>query len=209
MKHKGEIIHVILLVGGFSESKYVQERVKLELASLGLQVIIPGNGGLAVLKGAAMMGFTPKCITERKAAYTYGFATAEPFEEGAHPEHLKIVHDGKARCGNVFHKMISKDQILKPGHTAYFLARDTFTQSDIKHQSIITKIYRSNRANPKYCTREEECECVGKITVWPPRAGWPDKVSFENQLTVKESEFVVKVINRETYEEYQSTIDFL
>ncbi|XP_060606281.1 heat shock 70 kDa protein 12B-like [Ruditapes philippinarum] len=57
MKNKGEDINVIMFVGGFSESKYFQERVKLEISSLGLQVVIPGNGSLAVLKGAAIMGF--------------------------------------------------------------------------------------------------------------------------------------------------------
>ncbi|XP_053405711.1 heat shock 70 kDa protein 12A-like [Mercenaria mercenaria] len=198
MKYEHQDINIIFLVGGFSESNYVQERVKLEINSLGTKAIFPGNGSLAVLKGAAMMGFTPRCIAERRAGYTYGFGTAEPFKSGVHPESLKIVHDGKTRCGNVFYKMISKGQVLKYGQKGFFLAHDTFTQKELKHKVVTTKIYRSNKYDPKYCIPEEECECVGKIIAKPPSTGWPEKVNFENHLIVGEAEFVVKVINKQT-----------
>lgn len=209
MKYQRQDIEVVFLVGGLSESKYVQERIKLEMNSLGTDVITPGNGSLAVLKGAALMGFTPRCIVERRANYTYGFATAIPFEEGVHPPSLKIVHDGKARCGNVFYKIILKDQVLTYGVTDYFVTYDTFKNKELKQMEVITKIYKSSKHEPKYCTPEEQCECVGKVVVQPPVGGWPDKVIFENHFTVGETEFVVKVVNKETGEEYVSSVDFL
>ncbi|XP_045158389.2 heat shock 70 kDa protein 12A-like [Mercenaria mercenaria] len=69
----GEFISVLVMVGGFSESKYVRQRMQAEMQ--GVRVIYPPEGSLAVMKGAVKMGFRRQnpVIKERRAQFNYGF----------------------------------------------------------------------------------------------------------------------------------------
>lgn len=62
----------IVMVGGFSESPVLQEKVKEALKYRCVSTIIPQDPGLAVLKGAVIFGHKPTTITERVLRHTYG-----------------------------------------------------------------------------------------------------------------------------------------
>ncbi|XP_052762368.1 heat shock 70 kDa protein 12A-like [Mya arenaria] len=92
-------ITTLLLVGGYSESPYVRERIKQELPKL--STVIVEDGRLAVTKGAVMMGRNPRNIIQRRARFTYGFRQNAFFIEGLHLEKFKYYKDGEARCAGV------------------------------------------------------------------------------------------------------------
>ena len=59
-------LSLILMVGGFSESPYIQERVKERFEGQNnVRVLIPQEAGLAVLKGAVVFGRQPSSISSR------------------------------------------------------------------------------------------------------------------------------------------------
>ena len=59
-------LSLILMVGGFSESQYIQQRVKERFEGQNnVRVMIPMEAGLAVLKGAVVFGRQPQSISSR------------------------------------------------------------------------------------------------------------------------------------------------
>lgn len=56
-----EAIKSIILVGGFSESRLLQEKLKENIK--GKTFVIPNECGLSVLKGAVLYGHSPLSIT--------------------------------------------------------------------------------------------------------------------------------------------------
>ena len=78
----------IVLVGGYAESKLLQDCIKSKFSSK--TVIIPNQPGLAVLKGAVIFGHDPSIIAERICRYTYGIGCSLPFDDKFHEESNQV-----------------------------------------------------------------------------------------------------------------------
>lgn len=149
----------ILMVGGFSESKMLQDAVKKNLS--GFKVIIPAEAGLAVLKGAVIFGHKPTAIATRVSKLTYGVQCNKPFNGRKHPEERLEIHDNKAFCRNCFDKHVEIDQEIEVGmvfkERQYIPTSRTSTQVEL---AVVT----SNQKNPMY-SDEPGCDILGKIEV--------------------------------------------
>jgi hypothetical protein len=66
------------MVGGFSDSPLIYERVKSEFPKL--NVICPSDAVAAVLKGAVMYGHNPELISERKLCENNGISQSPPLQ---------------------------------------------------------------------------------------------------------------------------------
>ncbi|XP_052761269.1 heat shock 70 kDa protein 12A-like [Mya arenaria] len=86
-------VRTVILVGGFGESPYVQERFRNELA--GVRLIVPADAGLVVLKGAVRFGHNPSIVSSRIMKYTYGTEVYAIFDEKKHPDEKKFWKNGK------------------------------------------------------------------------------------------------------------------
>ncbi|XP_060597235.1 heat shock 70 kDa protein 12A-like [Ruditapes philippinarum] len=200
-------IKTIILVGGYSESPYVREKIQSTFSNM--RVILVDDARLAVLNGAVMMGWKPKNIIQRRSRYTYGFEVGKPFREGIDPEKLRYNYDGDIYCSRIFRKMIEKGQIVEYGQTFIYKGYGTATTAQRKCIVRYVHLYRSTREDPQYCIEEEDCSLVGTIEIIPPSDGWPDEWDSDLQLIVGETEFTVKYFNLDTGEEYEAQMDFL
>ena len=200
-------VKTMLFVGGFSESIYLRERVKAEFQEF--RIVFPAEGSLAVLKGAVLMGYSPRTISERRARYTYGFCTNIKFEEGVHPEYLRFRHDDTDWCEDIFDKQIEKGQVLHCGQVIALGGNNSCGSQEEKHETLYVWLYKSVNLNPKFCTEEEGCSLVGYVECKPPKSGWPDNWDIEIHLIVGETEFTVKSFNKTTGDEYEAKMDFL
>jgi len=81
-KPEMENVENILLVGGFGESNYAQERIAVEFMEK--RLLVPKEAGLVVLKGAVRFGHDPGSISSRIMRYTYGFRACTPYNETIH-----------------------------------------------------------------------------------------------------------------------------
>jgi molecular chaperone DnaK (HSP70) len=63
-------LKTILLVGGFSESKLLQEGIQRHFPSIAVRT--PSEPSTAVVKGAVDFGHCPEKIRFRMSPYTYG-----------------------------------------------------------------------------------------------------------------------------------------
>ncbi|UPX15290.1 uncharacterized protein EKO05_0005744 [Ascochyta rabiei] len=85
---KVQLKHLIM-VGGFSESPYMYEKIKAFAKLNGLQAIRPANAWSAVVRGAAAKGLEGdgrKHIKNRKCRRNYGTECSRPFDAKQHKE---------------------------------------------------------------------------------------------------------------------------
>lgn len=154
-------IEIILMVGGFSESLFLQETMKEAFPNK--SIVVPNEASLAVLKGAVLFGHNPSTIVSRVAKFTYGVNTLIPVGD------VQSISD-KTRiqtiCGvsyetDVFHKHVTKGDTLKIGEAQHEKAYSPVYK---EQDSIRFYIYSSPREDPKY-VNEAGCNYLGFITV--------------------------------------------
>jgi molecular chaperone DnaK (HSP70) len=135
---------MVLLVGGFAESKIVQDRIKEAFDDK--KIIIPGESGLVVLKGAVLFGHNPKVIKSRVSKYTYGVELQRPFDADIHPQEFKFLNaDNRLWCRNLFEVFIHAGETVPVDR----VTKKVFTVTTID----ITEgagIYASENVNPTY-----------------------------------------------------------
>ncbi|XP_052790119.1 heat shock 70 kDa protein 12A-like [Mya arenaria] len=192
------IIHTIVLVGGFSESPFVQNKIKRAFSNR--RVIVPYEAGLAVLKGAVIFGHNPDAVTSRVLKYTYGISVDLPFDEEKHSEESKFFK-------RTFNAWRAKD-CFKP----FARVNDEVKYADrILHKfaqrdcwSSCVRIYRSTEHSPIYVT-DPGCEYIGKVEIEHSI----DYVTIEVTLLFGTTELMVKARLKESGRERVAVLQCL
>ncbi|WAR14055.1 HS12B-like protein [Mya arenaria] len=146
-------VRTVILVGGFGESAYVQERIRNELA--GIRLIVPPDAGLAVLKGAVRFGHIPAIVSSRVMNYTYGTSVYAPFDKKKHPEEKKVWKNGEwliEKCFDVYVRVNEEVRVDKQ-----------VTMTNIPNNKIsLTRVYRTTHENPEFTT-DPGCNLLGIV----------------------------------------------
>lgn len=79
-KSEGREINAILMVGGFSQSKYLQQRIEDEYRGI-CTVSVPYEGVTAISHGAVSYALNPRMISRRRAGQSLGLEVQAPFEK--------------------------------------------------------------------------------------------------------------------------------
>ncbi|XP_045193641.2 heat shock 70 kDa protein 12A-like [Mercenaria mercenaria] len=157
----GKKVSLILMVGGFSESAFVQDVIKQEFhEKKGRKVLIPKDAGISVVQGAVVNGRQPGNITSRILRYTYGVRISPDFERGKHNPLKLITVAGVDRCKDIFSKFIDIGTEVEVGH-----------QVDVSYKTIdpaatlcTFAVFFSTNSNPMY-TDEGSCQPLGQLDV--------------------------------------------
>ncbi|KAF0384494.1 actin-like ATPase domain-containing protein [Gigaspora margarita] len=72
---------LMFLVGGFSQSKYLQHRIKEEFVDK-VKISIPPNPAAAILRGACLYGIDMKTVATRVLKWSYGVLVSEVWQAG-------------------------------------------------------------------------------------------------------------------------------
>ncbi|XP_071144370.1 heat shock 70 kDa protein 12B-like [Mytilus edulis] len=155
---KSSDVSVLLLVGGFSECKIVQEIIKARFPEK--RVIVPEDAGLAVLKGAVLFGHKPEYIASRIVRYTYGIRVNDLFDREVHELARRTIIDGKEKCKNIFKLYVKVGSVVELGSqiTGGHKTTKAF-QKNVKFT-----VFQSTSECPKY-TDEEGCTELGCFTI--------------------------------------------
>ena len=181
-------LKLILLVGGFSESDYLRE--KLQEAFHENIFVIPENAGLSVLKGAVMFGFKPLVISARISRFTYGAEGMIPYRPNDDPkEKLKIV-GGEKYCKDIFKILVREGELVEINEKRNFRSRNRLRPTETKKLVVSTSIYASKTKYPKYTT-DEGCQLVGKFEKEPPAGGWADEAEFTTDVYFGRTDILV------------------
>ncbi|XP_052816700.1 heat shock 70 kDa protein 12A-like [Mya arenaria] len=163
----GRRVSLILMVGGFSESAYIQDVVKSEFHDKGgKKVLIPKDAGISVVQGAVVYGRQPGNITSRVLRYSYGVAVSPEFVQGQHePSRLQTIA-GVDRCSDVFSKFMDIGTNVNCG----FQKHEGYKTIDPHATCCTFKIYTADDSNstPAY-TDESGCRFLGSLDVKYPQ----------------------------------------
>ena len=151
----------IIMVGGFSESNYIQKSLREKFQSY--RFLIPDQSGLAVLTGAVYFGHIPHAISKRVCRYTYGVQICRKFMPGKDPESRKIKIGGVDRCMGVLHPIIRRGDRIEAG-----LERPhAFQTLQHKEGKFNCGIYVSDKRDTKFVD-DKDCRLLGTLTVEIP-----------------------------------------
>ncbi|XP_063405923.1 heat shock 70 kDa protein 12B-like [Mytilus trossulus] len=151
----------ILLVGGFSECRLIQDAVIKKFWNK--KIIIPEEAGLSVLKGAVLFGHRPDYIQSRVLRFTYGVEVIEVFDTTTHDVKYLLKIEGEDKCDKIFSKFVSKNETVKAGKR---VSGEFYTSH--KMQSAITfPVYVSTNEDPMY-TDDESCTQLCQISLELP-----------------------------------------
>ncbi|XP_045204912.2 heat shock 70 kDa protein 12A-like [Mercenaria mercenaria] len=195
-------VEKILMVGGFSESLMLQEKVRKTFPRV--RVIIPEEAGLAVLKGAVLFGHNPKMITARVCKYSYGICAFKHFEPGIDPPEKRVVQGDIVLCKDYFSKHATVGQEYKTEEKVY---TQEYVPSDASGSRMEVWVYTSPRRHPLYVD-EEGSRKIGEISI-----PLHDATGKDNPVVVQfefgNTELKVKVRETKTGQEKEADFDLL
>ncbi|MEZ0114636.1 molecular chaperone DnaK (HSP70) [Catenulispora sp. EB89] len=151
----------ILLVGGFAQSRYLQEQLRKAFDSRRMQVVVPTTPAAAILLGAVFYANDPTLIRGRTTKLTYGISFAEPFERGIDPEStLMIQYDGQELCSARFKAFVRAGDVVEPGTRVPVRAFPILAGQ----RSMGLKVVVTEEKTPRYVT-DEGCRELGVIEI--------------------------------------------
>lgn len=170
-------IKYLLLVGGFSESRYLQNAVKRMFGNE-VEILIPWDAQLAVNIGAVRFGHQPQKVKSRIARFSYGIEVTAPFKKGVHKTDYRIDVDGEAFTEKIFEPFVQKGEEIPVN----FVIKKRFGPVYRQQKEIVLGVYAmpSVPAKTQYVT-DEQVRKVGTITIKIPTAR---KVSDECEREV-------------------------
>ena len=196
-KQTGSSISVILLVGGFSESKLVQ--LYIGKAFPDMLFIIPKDPTVAVLKGAVLFGHRPDVVTTRVTPCSYGRKIKPIFNPKIHESSRMVKIDGESRCDGVFELLIKSGTSVPIGKT---VSKSYHTVS--RHQEHIrVALYRSSNDNTKYVD-EGDCCLIGECIV-PVLQPSDHRRNVTVQFEFGDTEIYITAFDKETQNTVKET----
>ncbi|RIA79986.1 hypothetical protein C1645_882415 [Glomus cerebriforme] len=203
-----ETCSAIFLVGGFSQSKYLQNRIKQEFQHRVKNISVPTNPIAAISRGAALYGLSIKnsasdldrmsslkfVINERVIKFTYGVKVNPEWEDGNPIERRDNGRILKFRC------MARRGTVVKPNQefTSNFLP--VYPAQDAMQFCI----YYTTEYSAQYCD-EDGMELLGKLRISLPdvHLGGNRPVLFA--LTFGRMEIIATAKNQLNGQNYQTT----
>jgi molecular chaperone DnaK (HSP70) len=203
LSQKAKGTNTILMVGGFSESLLLQDKIRCSFPDM--RIVVPYEAGLAVLRGAVLYGHDPKTISVRVARCTYGVGTCERFDKSCHPMSRKKKINDVWYCSGVFSKHVQKGDILEVDQAQ---ADHPYVPIHEDQKSISFKIFTSMEDNPKY-TNDESCRYLGCLEIDISKLKRESKKSVRVKFIFGGTELKVVGKIEETNEETEVRFNFL
>ncbi|CAG8440531.1 18337_t:CDS:2 [Rhizophagus irregularis] len=132
LRNKNKECSAMMLVGGFSESKYLQDRIKNEFNSIVPKISVPSLPVIAVIKGGVKFGLDVESVVKRVLKRTYGDPPSEMLPNG-----YTVVFEAIASRGK---EILANDKVIKE-----------FRLSSSTQRSVNFNIYVTKDPEAKFC----------------------------------------------------------
>ncbi|KAK3602714.1 hypothetical protein CHS0354_017156 [Potamilus streckersoni] len=194
----------IMLVGGFAESRVVQEKIKTYFKTK--TVFVPPEASVSVLKGSVMFGHNPNIIAERISPWTYGVHTRKAFNKNIHDIKRKQTMAGKEYVNNAFDKYLGIGESVAVGRRSLGHIYNVINPKD---HIVYWKVYRTEKMDPLYCD-ENGVYFLGSLEIELPRNEEEKKWRLELHMTCRGTELEASVSDADTQEQFKRLkFDFL
>ena len=118
LSSNGRICDFIFLVGGFSTSPLLQQRIHDKFDTRVMRIVVPGEPGAAIELGAVSLGLDPAVVRARRTRLSYGLDYSDKFIPGVDPEIKKILGpNGSSLCGGRFLHFIQAGEKVVIDHS--------------------------------------------------------------------------------------------
>ncbi|MFE6837850.1 Hsp70 family protein [Streptomyces sp. NPDC057705] len=150
---------LVILVGGFASSPYLQERLQEHLAGRA-DVLVPPDPQVAVLLGAVHYTYDPQ-TKSRRTKFTYGCDVASNFRPGVDPEEKKyVLPDGRVKCKDRFKVFVAAGQSVPVDEEVVH----SFSPLYEDQKNLTFDLYASGGKSPGYVT-DPGCVKIGVVRV--------------------------------------------
>ncbi|KAK7514991.1 hypothetical protein IWZ03DRAFT_443731 [Phyllosticta citriasiana] len=166
-KQAGHDISRIILVGGFGNSDYLNERMAAWCAQLGgnIKLTCPPQSQAAVVRGAAIRGLEGIRPVTRLARRHYGYSVCMPFRRGVDPEDKSYIDrfDGRKMCRDRIDWPVSKGEVINSSTEIGFHLTTNIDKDQVP-EAMIT-LYACPRDTPPEHISNQSAEKVGQVHV--------------------------------------------
>jgi len=192
----------ILLVGGFGESVYAQERMVEEFRNK--RLIVPKEAGLVVLKGAVRFGHNPSIVSSRILQYTYGIDGWANYDENKHSGATVVDRYGQKEVDNAFIVLVRAGDEVNRGE------EKSISMVPIRKEQETSRIpiFRTLGHHPVFTT-EPGCQEIGSLTVHHPEGETKDEKAMLVTFIFGDTELKVNVTIKKTGKTFHTSIDCL
>ena len=155
-------VSCLFMVGGFAESVFLQEAIKMEFRSrCRVLPLLPNYASIAVVQGALMFGQKPTIVTSRVMSTTYGFRIYREFDPTKHDPKKIIIAEGIALCKEIFDVVVKESDVVELGETKRFTRLPLYNdQTEVRFP-----FYTSTDPNVKYTTDSSVGPSIGALVV--------------------------------------------
>ncbi|CAG8505058.1 9399_t:CDS:2 [Funneliformis mosseae] len=184
----------IIMVGGFSESKYLQKRIREEFLDFVQNISFPTNPILAVVKGAVQFGMKEHVITNRVLKWTYGTDIARKWE--ANDPISRKLPNGMIK---VFHPLAKKGSHL----TSKDEVTTVFKPYSLFQRKVSFNMYHTSQFDAKYCDEDDDVRLLDNWEIDIPRLDDFDDQIISLTLNFGSIEILAKAENQKTGQKYE------
>lgn len=195
---------VMYLVGGFSSSPLLVERLRAEFSGEIERIVVPPTPGAAVVEGAVSFGLDPSLIRSRRSRLTYGCELEYRFEPGVDPEFRKVwLPDiGEYACGR-FNAFVKAGDVVEPdsrvSHVFLPVAKD--------QTEVILDFYATRKREVRYVD-EPGVERIGSLRIeMPDLSGGVDR-EVKVTMNFGKTEIEVRAVDRTSGRKCRTTLSF-
>ncbi|CAB5341384.1 unnamed protein product [Rhizophagus irregularis] len=187
---------------GFSESKYLQMRVKEEFGKLVSAIIVPKQPIAAIVRGACDYGLDMSTIVERTLKYTYGLGTHRNWED-EDPIYRKKNFKGNDETKiAIFHHFVTRG--TKVGVDEEFR---TITRPAMPDQTAMSfPIYKTTELSAEFCD-EPGMKLLGTLRIELPDVHLGLDLDVEFSLIFGKLELVAKAKNLQNGRTYDTSFE--
>ncbi|KAI8067212.1 hypothetical protein BDF21DRAFT_426055 [Thamnidium elegans] len=190
-----DLLHYIILVGGFGQNTYLLQRIRDEYPNEKIvgDIIVPDVRELAVVRGAVYFGLDPYSISHRRMRVSYGISISSPFNEDLdRPEYKVFNSHGDAYCRNRFDPLVTKGTDVSINDR---ISRKYTTQNS---KTFSLKLYSyTGKVAPRYVSvNNEDAEGTANIVadfVVPLPVSHDKDTSFEMDMYFGHMEIKIEV----------------
>ncbi|CAG8562725.1 11856_t:CDS:2 [Funneliformis caledonium] len=189
----------MFIVGGFSESKYLQMRVRQEFKELVPAIIVPKQPIAAIVRGACDYGLKMSTIVDRTLKHTYGIRALRDFKDGD-PE--SQIYDKKNTY--TFEQLVSRGTKVDVDQEFSSIYHPRFANLKL----LEFKIYITTELNAEFCD-EPGMKCHGTLTIDLPDVHLGKNRMVQLSLIFGKMELVAKAKNLQNGKIYETSFDLL
>lgn len=197
----------VYFVGGFSESKYLQQFIKAKFTEV--KILIPPRPSLSVLQGGVQYGLNPGQITSRIAKATYGVAVTYHYDSAKHSGQQIVYRQNNGVQVPYVDSVFSQFCKINESINVNAEVKQNYTPGEDYQDCMIIRLYKSSSV-PQFVT-DPTCTLLGHIIVqmpWRREDGTGLKRQVRCSFFFGNTQIIVKAVDLTSLNECSTTLQF-